>query len=47
VALKTRMMRWFVLNARNPCPATHLLDVNGDEKRTNASGYPTAERSEV
>ena len=47
VELKTKMTLWSALNATNRWVVNQLLDGKGDEKRTNASGYPTADQSPV
>ena len=45
VELKTKMTLWSALNATNRWGVNQLLDGKGDEKKTNASGYPTAGQS--
>jgi hypothetical protein len=47
VALKTMMTLQSVLNAKNLWLVIQLLGVNGDEKKANASGYPTADQSQA
>jgi hypothetical protein len=46
VAQKTRTTRRSALTAMNLWLVAHESDVNGDKKKVNASGYPTADQSQ-
>ena len=46
VVQRMRMMQRFALNAMNRWLVAHALNVNGDVKKANVSGYPTAGQSQ-
>jgi len=47
VAQRMMMMQRFALNAMSRWLVAHALNVNGDVKKVNASGYPTVDQLQV